>query len=349
MKPRRPSIPLAVQTALLVANRHACCVCQKPRVQIHHIDGDRANNDPVNLATLCTDHHDLASMQIGLTKKLKPAEVAHYKETWEARCKEDALALSRDRENFYVTLYKNPPRIRQLFSSLSSSERREAARRLARSILEEDVEKSSDAGFGFQVLPRRNEITLECLASAVKGELWPSWIPRVGGHPNDPDYPIELGPPNGMNAFHWFDLYCHILVRLLAAARTATPLEALYGFRKLEELDAFSGSLVNFRERSYGKGVRTPRAWNETPTGSIQFRRKVGQTLFRANMNINTMYVFSDTAAENLKKSRVCGVGIFGGAESVGKQEIVLRVVPLLVGLGGFGQSDPSGWMWNLK
>lgn len=45
-------------------------------------------------------------MLIGLTKKLQPQEVRQYKTTWEARCQSDMFALARDRENFYVALYK---------------------------------------------------------------------------------------------------------------------------------------------------------------------------------------------------------------------------------------------------
>lgn len=220
---------------------------------------------------------------------------------------------------------------------------------LARRIIDEDVEKSRDAGFQFQQLPRKNEITLACLKSAMNGEIWPTWCPRVQGHPNNSDYPDEFGPPNGMKSFHWFDLYYQVLVRVLAAAKTPIPLEDLLQFSDVPSLNTFAGALVNFRERSYGKGIRTPKAWKEIPTGSIQFRKKIKGTLFRTKMELRTMYVFSDTSAINLQSSRICGIGLFGGASLEAKNEIWLTVVPLLIGLGGFGQSDPSGWGWNLK
>ncbi|WP_439408386.1 hypothetical protein ACNJX9_08060 [Bradyrhizobium sp. DASA03076] len=200
-KEQRPPIPVAIQSKLLIDNRHACCVCQKARVQIHHIDGDPNNNEFANLAALCLDHHDMASMQIGLTKKLKPNEVRTYKKEWEERCAADVKALSRDRENFFVTLYKNPPRIREQFSRLSESVRTAAAADVARAISGEEKKKSKEGGFNFQMLPRRDDKTLACLASAEKGELWPQWLPRVQGHPKDPDYPTDLSPPNGMTPF----------------------------------------------------------------------------------------------------------------------------------------------------
>jgi hypothetical protein len=291
----------------------------------------------------------MASMQIGLTKKLQPQEVRQYKATWEARCHEDMLALARDRENFYVALYKNPPRIRELFSALSTTERKGAVERLGKNIIEEESEKSRDAGFQFQQLPRKNEITLACLASAANGEIWPVWCPRVKGHPKDPDYPDDFAPPNGMKAFHWFDLYYQMLVRVLAAAKPPIPLEYLQQFSDVSSLNTFAGALVNFRERSYGKGIQIPGAWQQNPTGSIQFRKKIKGILFRTKMELRTMYVFSDTSAMNLQSSRICGIGLFGGASLETKSEIWLRVVPLLIGLGGFGQSDASGWGWNLK
>ena len=56
---RRTAIPAKIQGQILVANKHACCICQKPYVQIHHIDENPNNNDLSNLAVLCIDHYSL--------------------------------------------------------------------------------------------------------------------------------------------------------------------------------------------------------------------------------------------------------------------------------------------------
>jgi hypothetical protein len=48
-------------------------------VQLHHIDSNPSNNVTENIAALCLPHHDMATMTIGLTKKLKPEEVRAYK------------------------------------------------------------------------------------------------------------------------------------------------------------------------------------------------------------------------------------------------------------------------------
>jgi len=348
---RVPVLP-STQSALLIANRHACCICQKARVQIHHIDGDPSNNDLANLATLCTDHHDLASMQIGLTKKLQPDEVTRYKTTWEERCREDLLALAKDRVGYYVTLYKNPPRIRELFSSLSAAERHTAVESLLKTIAEEDRLKAADAAYQFQLTPKKDNRTHACLASAALGEFWPSWLPRVGGHPEDPDLPIDLGPPNGMEAFHCFDLYCQILVRVLMVLKPPVPLEYIREFIDPEELKPLEGRLVSFREAAIGKRIESPKVHHTHRTGTVQFRNKRRTFLYLTNMTLRNMYVFSDTSADNLRESRVCGIGVFGGAILNGKgasKEMRLRVVPLLIGLGGLGQSDASGWSWNLN
>ena len=348
----RVPIPPSVQTAILLANRHACCVYQKPRVQIHHIDGNPKNKDLINLATLCTDHHDMASMQIGLTKKLKPEQVRHYKATWERRCADDLLALARDRQSYFVTLYKNPPRVRELFVKLTPAQRTRAVDTVVANIAEEEPRKKAEGGFGFQSIPQENQVTLRCLTSAGLGELWPHWLPRVPGHPEDPDLPVDLSPPHGMQAFHHFDLYMQVLTRVLTLTSPPIPLEDLYKLINEDALHAASGCLVSFRERSYAKDVGSPRSADRQPVGRIEFRRKRGKAVHRVELPIRNMYVFSDTAAENLRNTRVCGIGVFGGAvagTSGGTTTIRLRVVPLLIGMGGFGQSDASGWSWNIK
>lgn len=291
-------------------------------------------------------------MQIGLTKKLQPDQVKHYKATWEQRCRDDLLALAQDRVGYYVTLYKNPSRIRELFSALLPAERHTAVALLLKEIPEEDKLKSNDAGYQWQLTPRKDNRTHLCLTAAALGELWPSWLPRVGGHPEDPDLPIDLGPPHGMEAFHGFDLYCQVLVHVLMVLRPPVPLEYLRQFTDPEKSKSLEGRLVSFRERAIGQGVKSPKLYKTTPTSMVRFRNRRGTFIYRTEMALRTMYVFSDTSAENLRHSRVCGIGVFGGAtlERKGtKKEIRLRLLPLLIGMGGLGQSDAAGWSWNLK
>ena len=291
----------------------------------------------------------MATMQLGLTKKLRPIEVKAYKKDWEALCAADLKALARDRENFYVTLYKNPSRLREQFIKLSDMDRKTAVDAVADAIAGEEKQKSAEAAFDFQMLPRRNNMTLACLASAAKGQLWPEWLPRVRGHVNDPDYPIDLSPPNGMQAFHGFDMYCQILTRVLSAVSPPVPLERILALKKIDLMNTLAGCLVSFRERAIGKGLHVPSACDVYPTASLQFRHRSGKSLFRTRMELRTMYIFSDTASMNLRSSRVCGIGLFGGANTSSDAHATLSIVPLLIGMGGFGQSDASGWIWNIR
>jgi hypothetical protein len=64
-------------------------------------------------------------------------------------------------------------------------------------------------------------------------------------------------------------------------------------------------------------------------------------------MHIRTLYVFSVTSAENLRKSMVTGVGIFTGVSETSERR-EYGIIPLLIGIGGLGQSDADGW-WTFN
>ncbi len=343
----RKKIPPKVSSELLVANRHACCVCQSKGVQIHHIDEDSSNNSIENLAALCLPCHDQASMQIGLSKKLRAEEIKIYKTKWEDKCAADIEALSRDRTRFYATVYKNPPRIRELFSSLSQVEREHAATTIRQQLAEDTEAQSKDGGFQWQAVPKEDELTMHLLYALHSGDIWPRCLHRVEGHPDDPDYPIDMSPPYGMTTFHGFDLYCQLLVRALCVLRPPRTLESLWALKEEHLIDHFSGSLVSFRETAIGKSVYTPKAADEHPLGRVQFRVQREGFVYRAIMGIKNMYVFSDTAAMNLERSKVCGVGILEDAQEVeedGKREIHVGIKPLIIGIGGLGQSEKGFW-----
>jgi hypothetical protein len=57
MAKTRKAIPKAVSEAVLKEFNHKCAVCGKERPQIHHIDEDPSNNDPLNLIPLCPNCH----------------------------------------------------------------------------------------------------------------------------------------------------------------------------------------------------------------------------------------------------------------------------------------------------
>ncbi|WP_323809725.1 HNH endonuclease signature motif containing protein [Sphingobium baderi] len=59
----RPSIPAEVARIVEVEAGHCCAIkecSEHTYLEFHHIDGNRENNTPVNLITLCDKHHKMA-------------------------------------------------------------------------------------------------------------------------------------------------------------------------------------------------------------------------------------------------------------------------------------------------
>jgi hypothetical protein len=66
----RPHIPMAVERKVRAEAGHRCGIahCGDIIVEIHHIDGNRENNDPQNLIPLCGSHHARAHQSSGTTR-----------------------------------------------------------------------------------------------------------------------------------------------------------------------------------------------------------------------------------------------------------------------------------------
>jgi hypothetical protein len=82
----RRRIPRKTETDVLYRNDMTCCICRNADkgIQIHHIDGNRNNNDSSNLAVVCTTDHDKIQKAGGLTKDFSPEVVRKYKQNWES-------------------------------------------------------------------------------------------------------------------------------------------------------------------------------------------------------------------------------------------------------------------------
>lgn len=340
---KRTPIPQSAQTAVLMANRHACCVCQKPRVQLHHIDGDPSHNDPANIAALCLDHHDMASMVLGLTKKLQPDHVRRYKEQWEKHCAEEIWSLSRRRFTFHYCVYKNPPRIIPALLQLSDQERREAVVHIQQTLSGEQGPKDRDWSWGYNLAPATTQQTLRALRSIYDGESHPSYLPGFEAHPADPNYPAGMSTEAAMRGFHMHDLWCQVACQVLAAARGTAPLEDLFACASEADTDPYAGQLVTFRLSVMGRGVKPASFWRTNPTFTIRAKARRGDRLMSVQMALRTMYVFSDTATINLRKGRVSGLGLFNGAIENDKGGLDLTVSPLLIGTGGWN-TDPQDY-----
>jgi len=103
------SIQAKLKNKLLVEARHSCVICGRSQVQIHHIDGNRQNNDESNLIVLCVNHHDEAEMSKGgqsFTANLTPEQLRLYKE----KQKQELIYQSRVKEEIVgVVVLPVPP------------------------------------------------------------------------------------------------------------------------------------------------------------------------------------------------------------------------------------------------
>ena len=82
---RRPKVPVSIEAEVLFRANHICCIChiKGKDVQIHHIDGNKSNNNPANLAVLCLDCHSQITGRRGLGRSYTHSEVRMYKRSWE--------------------------------------------------------------------------------------------------------------------------------------------------------------------------------------------------------------------------------------------------------------------------
>lgn len=282
----------------------------------------------------------MATSQASLTKKLKPTQVKQYKAQWEKACADSVYALARGRFSFYYSMYKNPPRIREAISSLSSKQLIAAADRVGEAIEKIPAEDRLDWMGTRKQNPGRDWMTVASLDAIRAGLAVPNFLPKVGTHPKDPSYPYDFGAEQGLDAFYGFDTFAQVQAQVLAEARGTIPLEDLYRMSKEEQFDSLAGRLVTFTVGVWGKNLTPPDQADAKPVAQIQARKTVNGRLYRTLMQVRNMYLFSTTAAVNLERARVSGIGIFAGAIREGK-EITLTIIPLLIGMGGVPAYNP--------
>lgn len=76
----RKKIPARTEAEVMFQSDLQCCVDQKRGVHIHHIDGNPGNNSSNNLALLCFECHDRATITGSLSKKLSAGTIRKYLE-----------------------------------------------------------------------------------------------------------------------------------------------------------------------------------------------------------------------------------------------------------------------------
>lgn len=93
---KRQPISKPVETEVLTKSRRRCCLCyglhgdiSEKNGQIAHLDQNRSNNKPDNLAWLCFNHHNSYDSQSSQGKGLTKSEVKTYrKQLWAAIAQE---------------------------------------------------------------------------------------------------------------------------------------------------------------------------------------------------------------------------------------------------------------------
>jgi hypothetical protein len=99
----REQIPQNIVDEVLYRADHICCICREngKGIQIHHIDGDRNNNSPDNLAVLCLEHHRKVHLRGGFGRQLSAGEVQRYRDDWNRSVEQRrALLVRRTEEQF---------------------------------------------------------------------------------------------------------------------------------------------------------------------------------------------------------------------------------------------------------
>ena len=100
----RKNIAYAIVENIYWRSNRLCCICGKLGKHIHHIDGNRDNNNEENLVLLCFDDHDEAERQPGglgrktLTKEyLTRTRDFHYRKIEAKR-----EVMSRETERVHI-------------------------------------------------------------------------------------------------------------------------------------------------------------------------------------------------------------------------------------------------------
>lgn len=326
----------SLRSKLLINNQHACCVCGKSGVQIHHINGDHSDNKPSNLAVLCLPHHDVATASSGLSARLRPEEIRQYKKKWEEACLDRVKKGARARTAFFMVDYKNAERIRQLFSQLSLSEC-ESAYQILSVDLRQETSLREEQGFNVSIEPTLIWSTpVERLLESLRhGQVHPAIFDGLEGHPQDPLLPS--GPAFSDWRIPVYDIWCQLMVRAIVAVRTPFLINDL---ALLEDPvnGGLAGSLVAFEGRMKG-AVATPDEWEEKPGTETTLTVEGDKAIMTTKLRLKTHYVYSFTAAQSLSNGRGCGLLIIRSIDLVRtrnrKRVMAFSSTPLIIGSGG--------------
>lgn len=84
------TITEAQRTEVIEKSSNACCICQTPFIQIHHIDGNNENNVFDNFAPLCPNHHVQAQHTLdaksNMINNLTIDRIKEIRDSWYKYC-----------------------------------------------------------------------------------------------------------------------------------------------------------------------------------------------------------------------------------------------------------------------
>lgn len=332
---KRTKIPPPVRSAVLMANRHACCVCGASGVHIHHINADNNDHQPENLAVLCFRHHDKAHSAGGLSAALTTDQIVSYKRSWEETCASAAARVARMRTAFVMVDYKNASRIRQLYEQVPLGQKQDACERLAKEFqAEQELREAKGVDRCIEINTSWNPVTESMLGYAAAGEVQPEMFKHVPGHSKDPLYPrVHASEPE----YPQYDLWCQIMVRVLVATKGVLDMDALLQLEDPQNA-SLAGVLASVSGSVRGK-VADPGQHEEVPTCRTLLTVGRGRVRWKSRLGLKTHYVYSDTAAMNLSKGPTDGLLLLRGVTGVERRKtgytfVQVACTPLILGIG---------------
>ena len=145
---------------VLIRSKRRCCICfglhnddEIKRGQIAHLDYDRSNSNPNNLAFLCLTHHDEYDSQTSQSKSLQIGEVKAFREKLY-----EYLASKDINGGDGIDSPKESKPIK--------SDNQQTARQI-KAALEEKTHKCSYCGYSFLIMPKL-EANQSCFIKNVK-------------------------------------------------------------------------------------------------------------------------------------------------------------------------------------
>lgn len=326
---------------MLLANRHACCVCQQGGVQIHHINGVNSDNRKQNLAVLCLNHHNMATAPPKLTAALKPVQIRAYKRNWERTCADHSILIARSRTAFFMVDYKNAERIRQLYSQMSAAERIRAYHQLTQQFrIEDELRKQQGFDVSLEPTTALSHPLEQFLEELKSGNPHPDFFRDFQTHPRDRLYPVDFS--GDTPAFAYYDLWSQIMVRAILTARGAYDLADLTKLENPLELQ-IAGRLISFKGKLQGE-VAFPDEWREKPLSNVLLTIREGTQTWQSMLELKTHYIYSMTAASALSDGLENGLLIMRSIDSIqqkGSRRIVqFSSTPLIIGNGALQISN---------